>query len=233
MGAGSLAIGLGDLSDSDDLTAALGKQTSSLLKRGKELTGGGMAALGPAISRLMKLLSGNEALIDQAIAPEAKGVISQYDTARRSIAEFGGRGAGTASTLAESRFREAGDLSSLRFGATKQATDQLTSIAELLLGAGNRMEAEGTSGLANLLQNALAGEAQTREMWMGIGKLAGAAALTYFTGGAAAPLLVSAASDTFGGQQRSVPQLGPGNSFGPMMQTQQLVNPVGDYSSYY
>lgn len=232
MSAGRLA--LGDVSDSDDLTAALGKQTSSLLTRGKELTGGGMAALGPVISKLMKLLSGDAALIDQSIAPELKGVISQYDTARRSIAEFGGRGAGTASTLAESRFKEAGDIASLRFGATRQATDQLTQIAQLLLGAGSQMESQGTQGIANLLQNALAGEAQTRETWMSIGKIAGAAALTYFSGGAAAPLLAGAiSSSSFGGQSRDVPQLGPGYSFGPTMQTQQLVDPVGDYSGYY
>ena len=186
-----------DFTDSEKIAGLAGSQAGDLSKKGNtlfgkgsELFGEGGAALAPVLGQLLKILSGNSADLTQAIEPQVRGVVDQYDTARRAAAEFTPRGGGQASENARSRSEEAGKISEIRSNAITSATKDLQSLGAMLLSQGNAAMGEGLNAeasamntLMGLVRSAMEGEQQKRSNWLGIGKLLGSVLLAPFTGG--------------------------------------------------
>lgn len=124
----------------------------ALGQTGKDLTAQGMESLGPAQAYFAQLLSGNPADVMSATAPERRRVIDQYDTARRSAAQFTPRGGGQASTQQESRSREAGDLATLGADARRGAAGAAASIGLSETQAGLSAQERSTQQLAQMLE---------------------------------------------------------------------------------
>jgi hypothetical protein len=199
--AGSLIPSISDFTDPKQTGRAATSAATSLFGQGSTLFGEGNDALSPVISQLLKLLSGNDAAVSDAVAPQIRSVLSQYDTARQAIAELGPRSGGSASALTLSRFKEAGDIADLKSSARTGAIGQLSSIAQMLLGTGASLEGAGTQSLSDLFKTVQAvaerKDERSQQLWLSIGELAGAALLTWATAGAASPALAAAAKNAF------------------------------------
>ncbi len=134
----------------------LGGLSKSLQSSGTDLTNKGTAALAPVLSYLTKLAGGDTAAAMDATRPQRARVIDQYDAARKSIAEFSPRGGGTASTLANSQFKEAGDLANLTSQARTDAVNKLGDIGQQLTSLGvntTGMSAEMQARIAAILSD--------------------------------------------------------------------------------
>ena len=142
---------------------------------GKGLAQQGEAALAPALKYFQDLLSGNPADIEAATAPQRRRVIDQYDTARKSSAEFTPRGGGQASAQMESRAREASDLATVGASARDNAANTVSSLGKGLLDSGISAEQEATNQLAQVLgplfQQQQADQQSTAQTFAGIASL--------------------------------------------------------------
>ncbi len=96
----------------------------------------GQAVTTPAVNYLTDILSSNPAAVMDATRQERGRVIDQYDTARRAIANFGPRGGGTTSTLAESRFQQAESLADITSTARRDAVSQAGELGTRLTALG-------------------------------------------------------------------------------------------------
>jgi hypothetical protein len=96
----------------------------------------GQAVTTPAVNYLTDVLSSNPAAILDATRQERGRVIDQYDTARRAIANFGPRGGGTTSTLAESRFDQAESLADITSSARRDAVSAAGDLGTRLTALG-------------------------------------------------------------------------------------------------
>lgn len=187
--------------DATKKTLAASRATSSqaatsLFNTGTDLTAQGTAGIAPIMDRLLKILKGDSASLDFATQPEQTSVLRQYDTARRSSAQFGTRGGGSASANIEGRNQEASDLATTRSKAVSDASGQLSQLMTSLLQVGTSTQASGLQGLLqgveSLLQERgidLNDQAQSRSFWGSVGKAAAEIALyaaTPATGGASA-----------------------------------------------
>ena len=196
--AGSL-FGNVDYTDPTSVAGATGKAAGQQFQQGLNLANLGTEGLMPVFSRLMKLLSGDPGAVDEATMPQRASILHQYDTALQAAERNAPRGGGQASGAMALGAEKATQLSQVKSKAISDATGQLGQLAQGAAGIGLQAEQGATATLGGLIQQALTQQTNTREMWMSIGKVAGAAALTYFSGGAAAPLLAGAlASSSFG-----------------------------------
>lgn len=173
-----------DYTDPDSIAKGVGAGAQALDQRGQTLSATGMDALSPVLGQLMKLFSGDENAIGDATRPQVKGVLDQYDAARRSIAQFAPRGGGRETALATSRFSEASDIGNIRSNAVTSATQQLSTIGASLLNAGENEQTQSLSSLMGLLQNAQQDKSNSAALWSQIGIHAGKLAAAWFTGGA-------------------------------------------------
>lgn len=96
-------------------------------------------SLEPAANFWRGLLSGDRNAIMRAIAPEASTVLSQYDTARKTMAELAPRGGGRAESMAEMEWQKAGDLNRLIQRARPEAARELTAIGAQQAGVGENL----------------------------------------------------------------------------------------------
>ena len=96
----------------------------------------GQAVTTPAVKYLTDVLSSNPAAVLDATRQERGRVIDQYDTARRAIANFGPRGGGTTSTLAESRFDQAESLADITSSARRDAVSAAGDLGTRLTALG-------------------------------------------------------------------------------------------------
>ncbi len=96
----------------------------------------GQAVTTPAVKYLTDVLSSNPAAILDATRQERGRVIDQYDTARRAIANFGPRGGGSTSTLAESRFEQAESLADITSSARRDAVSAAGDLGTRLMALG-------------------------------------------------------------------------------------------------
>ncbi len=136
-----------------------------------------MEAFQPILDRLMKILSGDPSAVDTAVAPQVRGVIDQYDTARKNTAEFSPRGGGSNAVQAGSRVNEAADIAGVKSNAIKDAIAQLSQLGSTELSAGTTQQAEGLQGLLQTLQGALQGKAQDAQLWSDVGSAVGTFAM--------------------------------------------------------
>ncbi len=172
-----------DYTDPDSIAQAAGGQARSMQARGADLSRMGNDALRPVMSQLMKLLSGDEGAIGDATRSQTKGVIDQYDTARRAISQFSPRGGGRESSLAQSRFGQASDIADIRSNAITSATKELGALGSSLLNTGESEQAQGLQHLMGLISQAQQSQESSHSMWASIGMTAGRLAAAYFTGG--------------------------------------------------
>lgn len=80
--------------------------------QGTRFMGRAEQSLDPVLGFYRMLLGDREAAME-AMGPEISTIVSQYDAARKAAAEFAPRGGGKTQVLAESPFREAGDIARL------------------------------------------------------------------------------------------------------------------------
>lgn len=121
------------------------------LTAGKDLAGKGSTDLGPVLEYFKNLVSGNPNDVLAATAPDRRRVIDQYDTARRSSAQFTPRGGGDASSQNASRASEAGDIASLTASARSNAANSLGQLGESERNAGLTQEQTAQQTLASVL----------------------------------------------------------------------------------
>lgn len=126
------------------LLGLTGGQGQGILGGGLGLAQGGVqsaasnaAAAAPALNYLTSLVQGNQADIQQAMAPEIDQISQAFDAARNLVSQQP-RGGGKASTLAEAPFQQATAISNMEAQAQQGAAGQLgqlsTSLANVGLG---------------------------------------------------------------------------------------------------
>lgn len=118
----------------------------------------GQAVTTPAVNYLTDVLSSNPAAILDATRQERGRVIDQYDTARRAIANFGPRGGGTTSTLAESRFDQAESLADITSSARRDAVSAAGDLGTRLTALGLTADQLASADINTVISAILARE---------------------------------------------------------------------------
>ncbi len=118
----------------------------------------GTAVATPAANYLQDVLSSNPAAILDATKQERGRVIDQYDTARRAIANFGPRGGGSTSVLAESRFQQAESLSDITSSARRDAVSAAGELGVRLTALGLNADQLASADLNSVIRAILARE---------------------------------------------------------------------------
>lgn len=114
----------------------LGDQSKQAGQTADSLSGMSTEALAPALQYFSKLLGDNPTAILDATRQERGRVIDQYDTARRAMEQFGPRGGGSTSALAESRFSQAESLADITSTARRDAAAGAAQLGTQLAGLG-------------------------------------------------------------------------------------------------
>lgn len=150
----------------------------------------GTAVATPATKYLTDVLSSNPAAVLDATKQERGRVIDQYDTARRAIANFGPRGGGSTSTLAESRFQQAETLSDITSSARRDAVSVAGDLGTRLQALGLSADQLASADLNSVIRAILAregvgiqGSAEARAQGEGTGALLGEVLGGIFRGG--------------------------------------------------
>jgi hypothetical protein len=150
------------------------------MAQGTQFLAQGSEAVQPVITHLLKLLSGDPQTINEAILPEARGVMAQYDAARQAIGEFTPRGGGQASAISRSRFDEAADIAGLKSTARRSAVGELARLGTEQERIGAGLEQVGLGAFGTLLEESLKKEADKRKFWAQLGLGIGAIAAGIF-----------------------------------------------------
>lgn len=130
----------------------LTKSSDANRAQGSNLAGMGSEALQPALAYLTQLAGGDPAALMDATRQDRGRVIDQYDTARRAISQFGPRGGGTTSALAESRFQQAESLADITSSARRDAVGNLAQLGPQLTALGltaNQLASQDLNSVIN------------------------------------------------------------------------------------
>lgn len=136
----------------------LQKSSDRLGQQGQQFSAMGADASIPALQHLTQLLSNNPAAAMEATRQERGRVLDQYDTARRAIANFGPRGGGTTSALAESQFSQAESLADITSNVRRGAALDLSQIGMQLSSLGLSAEQLASGNIETIIQAVLARE---------------------------------------------------------------------------
>jgi hypothetical protein len=136
------------LEESSGRTRAQGQSLSSL----------GSETLTPAVQFFRDLLSSNPAAVMDATRQERGRVMDQYDTARKTISNFGPRGGGTTSALAESRFAEGETLADLVSSMRTKGVQDASQLGVNLTGLGLSADQLASADLNSILNAIFARE---------------------------------------------------------------------------
>ena len=150
-------------------------QAGQLGQMGQMLGQQGAGYTGQAGGYFSKVLGGDRAQLQEAVAPEARAVTDLYAGAGKQIERSGMVGPTRDVASAELARTEAGKLSDLYAGARPQAAGALAGMGTALTGQGVGAQ-QGSAGLfGNLLGQAtssrLMGQQQANEAGSGAGKL--------------------------------------------------------------
>lgn len=150
---------------------------TDLRKSGTDLTAKGSAALDPVLKYFQALASGDPSQALAATSPQRGRVIDQYDSARRSAAQFTPRGGGQASSEQESRSREAGQLADTTSQARSEGASALASLGSDVTRSGLSAEEASINAMVSTLQPLLEQQKQqgadVSKIFGGIGELVG------------------------------------------------------------
>jgi hypothetical protein len=126
----------GNNGQNDSMTATLASLNNLLQNRGAATANAGQATLaqgledfGPAKDYWSKILSGDQAEMESAIAPEKSDILSQYRARRRQMARTGSRSGGTNEATASAGYSQAGDIAGLLQKLRPQAAKATSDIA--------------------------------------------------------------------------------------------------------
>ncbi len=125
------------------------------------------------------ILGGNRQEMLSLLAPEVETIVSQYDTARRNIANLAPRGGGRTTQMAESRFEEAGLIQRLLQESRRRAAGEIAGIGGQLTTLGVSELGISTGAAGNLISDLLRRETARRgqnigtaaDIGIGIGKI--------------------------------------------------------------
>lgn len=143
----------------DPLITKLRSSSDATRAQGDALSSMSSEALAPVLDYFKKLVGGDSQALLSATTPERSRVIDQYDTARKNLSEFGGRGGGSNAAQASSRFNEATDLSTITATARNNAVNSLGSIGTNLAGLGLSADQLASADLNEVI-SAVLGEQQ-------------------------------------------------------------------------
>jgi len=179
-GGGGDGKGDGDGQPESPMLQQLGESSQNLQKQGNQFSSQGQDALGPLLQRMQALLGENPAALMDATRQERGRVIDQYDTARRAISQFGPRGGGTTSALADSRFAQAELLADITSSAKNDAMGMAGSLGVQLSGLGLSAQQLASADIETVIRAILAREGlnvqergQNMQMWGSLGETAG------------------------------------------------------------
>lgn len=140
-----------------------GALQTSLANRGKQLQGKadvqqeeGMNALNTSLDYYGDILGNDAGAAMDATKAERGRVIDQYDTARQSIAEFGPRGGGTTSALANSRIQQGNQISDIGANQKAQAAQATADIGATIAGIGMTQEQIASADINAVIDSMLA-----------------------------------------------------------------------------
>ena len=179
---GSKLAGGGDDEDRPEDAIAKMLQQSSAETRSQAgaLAGQGAETLNPTIQYFKQILSSDPSAVMDATRQERGRVIDQYDTARKAISNFGPRGGGTTSALAESRFAEGETLADVVSRARSEAVGQAGQLGVNLTGLGLSADQLASADLNTVLNSIFAREGldvtkrgQNMQALGGVGQAAG------------------------------------------------------------
>lgn len=118
------------------MTNLLGTQGQQTFTTGQQQYQQGLQDFGPSMDYWQKILSGNKAEMESAIAPEKEGILDRYRAARKKIAQTQARGGGTNEAVAQSEFAQAGDIAGLLQKLRPQAAAASAQEASQIAGLG-------------------------------------------------------------------------------------------------
>jgi len=142
------------------ITNLTGQKGQEFTSSGQQTTQQGKDAMGPALDFWMKLLSGDQAAQANAVAPTARTIVSQYDTAKKAALTMAPRGGARSGALAELPFKKAADIGTLIQQLQPEAAKQTTEIGRLLATLGISESGLGLQSLAQTLQGLLSRRGQ-------------------------------------------------------------------------
>lgn len=132
----------------------------------------GTNALNTSLNYYSDILGSDPGAALEATKAERGRVVDQYDTARQSIAEFGPRGGGTTSALANSRIQQGNQLSDIGAGLKSQAAAGAADIGATIAGIGMTQEQIASADLNTVIDSMLTQQgleqqksAQKASMW--------------------------------------------------------------------
>ena len=148
-------------------TEVVGQQQG--LKSATPLLGQSSSDLKKVSDFLTPLLTGGRQAALESAAPEVNTILSQYDTAKKSISEFSPRGGGTNSQLADLPFKESGDITNLLSREKSAAASNLASVGGTEGSLASSLLPRDTGAGSSLLNYALGNKAQQGQMFGSLG----------------------------------------------------------------
>lgn len=108
------------------------------------------------------ILGGDRQEMLSVLAPEVNTIVSQYDTARRSLTNLAPRGGGRSAIQAESRFEEANAIQRLLQESRRRAAGEVADIGGRLTTLGVSELGISTGATGNLISSLLQAETAKR-----------------------------------------------------------------------
>jgi hypothetical protein len=164
----------------DPYTNILNQYSQQAQQQGQQLTGMGTEALAPAMQYLKQILGADPQAVLEATRADRGRVIDQYDSARKAVENFGPRGGGTTSALAQSRFSQAESLGDITSNARRSAVASAGQLGTSLAGLGLTANDMASRDISTIINSVLAREGlnvqqrgQNMAMWGDIGQTIG------------------------------------------------------------
>lgn len=111
-----------------DLVSKSVQAGDNLTKAGGQMVGDAQESLTLAKNHYQRLLAGDSDTTMRALQPQVRGILHQYDAAKRATGEFGPRGGGRNEAMQDINFKEAGDVGTLIGGQATEAANKLRDI---------------------------------------------------------------------------------------------------------
>ncbi|MGD9854836.1 MAG: hypothetical protein AB7U20_07775 [Planctomycetaceae bacterium] len=150
----SLLFGGGSRQTSRDINSIIGELragSGDSMRRGSAYLDSSDDLIKQLTSYLTPLLSGDRNAALEAVQPEVRGVLDQYDTAIKNVTQFAPRGGGRTGALVDLEASRGQAVQDLLTGARRDAGDKAQTIAQMLSSMGLNLNQQGMSQLAQAL----------------------------------------------------------------------------------
>lgn len=137
---------LGGYTDSRNLFNFALPTAEAGAKTGAATTAAGTNAMGTGLDYWQKLMSGNRATTNQAIAPVANQQASAADAQRKQQSASGtARGGGTAAVNEEAKTKQMSDIDNILFGAQSEGATKVGEVGKSLAQTGTAQTGEAAN----------------------------------------------------------------------------------------